>query len=56
MGRNSASQTAKVEQERTARQEGSEQHIDDLFNGKEIGHADINTLEEDFGKPKLGSN
>ncbi|KAF3027905.1 hypothetical protein E8E15_010770 [Penicillium rubens] len=38
----------KLEQERTARQEGSEQHIDDLFNGKEIGYADINTLEEDF--------
>ncbi|KOS46775.1 hypothetical protein ACN38_g2267 [Penicillium nordicum] len=38
----------KLEQERVARQDESEQHIDDLFNGKEIGYADINTLEEDF--------
>lgn len=38
----------KVEQERRARQEDSEERIDDLFNGKEIGYADINTLEEDF--------
>lgn len=38
----------KLEQERTARQEESEAQIDDLFNGKEIGYADINTLEEDF--------
>ncbi|EKV10812.1 hypothetical protein PDIG_48880 [Penicillium digitatum PHI26] len=37
-----------LEQERVARQDESEQHIDDLFNGKEIGYADINTLEEDF--------
>ncbi|KAF3398033.1 hypothetical protein F1880_005751 [Penicillium rolfsii] len=39
---------SKLEQERTARQEESEAQIDDLFNGKEIGYADINTLEEDF--------
>ncbi|KGO64766.1 hypothetical protein PITC_073640 [Penicillium italicum] len=38
----------KLEQERVARQDESEQHIDDLFNGKEIGYADINTLEEEF--------
>lgn len=38
----------KLEQERTARQEESEAQIDDLFNEKEIGYADINTLEEDF--------
>ncbi|KAJ5607172.1 hypothetical protein N7537_003791 [Penicillium hordei] len=38
----------RLEQERVARQDESEQHIDDLFNGKEIGYADINTLEEDF--------
>lgn len=38
----------KIDQERTARQEESEAQIDDLFNGKEIGYADINTLEEDF--------
>jgi hypothetical protein len=39
---------SKLEHERTARQEESEAQIDDLFNGKEIGYADINTLEEDF--------
>ncbi|KAJ5177696.1 uncharacterized protein N7500_000395 [Penicillium coprophilum] len=38
----------KLEQERMARQDESELHIDDLFNAKEIGYADINTLEEDF--------
>lgn len=38
----------KLDQERRARQEDSEERIDDLFNGKEIGYADINTLEEDF--------
>ena len=38
----------KLDQERILRQEESEEHIDDLFNGKEIGYADINTLEEDF--------
>ncbi|EPS25902.1 hypothetical protein PDE_00838 [Penicillium oxalicum 114-2] len=38
----------KVDQDRTIRQEESEAHIDDLFNEKAIGYADINTLEEDF--------
>ncbi|KAJ5121379.1 uncharacterized protein N7515_009340 [Penicillium bovifimosum] len=38
----------KLEQERQARQEESEAHIDDLFNEKVIGYADINTLEEEF--------
>ncbi|KXG47268.1 uncharacterized protein PGRI_011380 [Penicillium griseofulvum] len=38
----------KLDQERMVRQDESEQHIDDLFNGKEIGYADINTLEEEF--------
>lgn len=38
----------KLDQERILRQEESEERIDDLFNGKEIGYADINTLEEDF--------
>ncbi|CAI7585685.1 unnamed protein product [Penicillium glandicola] len=38
----------KLDQERTSRQDQCEQNIDDLFNGKEIGYADINTLEEDF--------
>lgn len=37
-----------LEQERTVRQEESEEQIDKLFNEKEIGYADINTLEEDF--------
>lgn len=37
-----------LEQERTIRQEESEAQIDSLFNEKEIGYADINTLEEDF--------
>ncbi|CDM28923.1 hypothetical protein DTO013E5_1268 [Penicillium roqueforti] len=37
-----------LEHERMARQDESERHIDDLFNGKEIGYADINTLEEEF--------
>lgn len=36
------------DEERMVRQEESEEQIDDLFNGKEIGYADINTLEEDF--------
>lgn len=39
---------SKLDQERNSRQEESEAQIDDLFNGKEIGYADINTLEEDF--------
>ncbi|KAJ5313994.1 amino-acid permease [Penicillium atrosanguineum] len=38
----------RLDEERMARQEESEEQIDDLFNGKEIGYADINTLEEDF--------
>ncbi|KAJ5558295.1 hypothetical protein N7535_008508 [Penicillium sp. DV-2018c] len=38
----------KLEQERQARQEESERRIDDLFNEKVIGYADINTLEEEF--------
>lgn len=38
----------KLDQERTVRQDESEEHIDDLFNGKAIGYADINTLEEEF--------
>ncbi|KKK17608.1 hypothetical protein ARAM_003236, partial [Aspergillus rambellii] len=37
-----------LERERVKRQEESESHIDDLFNGKEIGYADINILEEEF--------
>ncbi|KAJ5599954.1 hypothetical protein N7450_001021 [Penicillium hetheringtonii] len=37
-----------LEQERAARQEESEGQIDRLFNEKEIGYADIHTLEEDF--------
>ncbi|KAJ5082160.1 hypothetical protein N7532_011203 [Penicillium argentinense] len=45
--------TAKVrrqdlDRERSVRQEESEAQIDNLFNEKEIGYADINTLEEDF--------
>ncbi|KAJ5204238.1 uncharacterized protein N7498_005117 [Penicillium cinerascens] len=38
----------RLDEERMGRQEESEAQIDDLFNGKEIGYADINTLEEDF--------
>ncbi|KAH1604587.1 hypothetical protein KXX21_006895 [Aspergillus fumigatus] len=38
----------KTDRERTRRQEESEKHIDDLFNQKEIGYADINFLEEEF--------
>ncbi|KAJ5577929.1 uncharacterized protein N7459_006893 [Penicillium hispanicum] len=38
----------RLDEERTTRQEDSEAQIDSLFNGKEIGYADINTLEEDF--------
>ncbi|KAL4936117.1 hypothetical protein BDV06DRAFT_205582 [Aspergillus oleicola] len=37
-----------LEHERVKRQEESESHIDALFNGKEIGYADINILEEEF--------
>lgn len=38
----------RLDEERMVRQEESEEQIDNLFNGKEIGYADINTLEEDF--------
>ncbi|PWY77222.1 hypothetical protein BO94DRAFT_523013 [Aspergillus sclerotioniger CBS 115572] len=38
----------KVDKERIQRQEQSEKRIDALFNGKEIGYADINVLEEEF--------
>lgn len=38
----------KLDQERMQRQEESETHVDSLFNGKEIGYADINVLEEEF--------
>lgn len=37
-----------LDKERIQRQEESESHIDALFNGKEIGYADINILEEEF--------
>ncbi|RDW94020.1 uncharacterized protein DSM5745_01342 [Aspergillus mulundensis] len=45
-----ASKTRKenLDKERVKRQEESESHIDALFNGKEIGYADINILEEEF--------
>lgn len=46
--RAAAARRQKLDQERMMRQEESEEHIDDLFNGKSIGYADINTLEEDF--------
>lgn len=38
----------KLDRERMGRQEESEHNIDVLFNEKEIGYADINTLEEEF--------
>lgn len=38
----------KLDKERMNRQEESEHGIDALFNEKEIGYADINTLEEEF--------
>lgn len=38
----------KVDKERLTRQEKSEEHIDSMFNDKEIGYADINPLEEEF--------
>ncbi|KAJ6109590.1 hypothetical protein N7486_001825 [Penicillium sp. IBT 16267x] len=38
----------KLDDDRATRQEQSETHIDALFNDKEIGYADINTLEENF--------
>lgn len=37
-----------LDKERMQRQEESEAHVDSLFNGKEIGYADINVLEEEF--------
>ena len=37
-----------LDAERIQRQEESEGHVDALFNGKEIGYADINVLEEEF--------
>lgn len=37
-----------LDKERIKRQEESEGHVDALFNGKEIGYADINILEEEF--------
>lgn len=37
-----------LDKERILRQEDSEAHVDSLFNGKEIGYADINVLEEEF--------
>ncbi|KAL3463129.1 hypothetical protein BJX64DRAFT_128700 [Aspergillus heterothallicus] len=37
-----------LDKERIKRQEESENHIDTLFNSKEIGYADINILEEEF--------
>ncbi|KAJ5339583.1 hypothetical protein N7452_006311 [Penicillium brevicompactum] len=43
-----AARRKKLDQERMLRQEESEEQIDDLFNGKSIGYADINTLEEEF--------
>ena len=38
----------KLDDERSARQADSEQHIDHLFNDNEIGYADIGDLESDF--------
>ncbi|RJE27326.1 hypothetical protein PHISCL_00336 [Aspergillus sclerotialis] len=38
----------KMDNERMRRQEESEHSIDTLFNDKEIGYADIHTLEEEF--------
>ena len=35
------------------RQEDSESHIDELFNAKEIGYADIKRLESDFQKDQI---
>ncbi|KAL4893325.1 hypothetical protein BDV59DRAFT_201908 [Aspergillus ambiguus] len=41
-------QRENLDKERMRRQEESEEHIDALFNEKEIGYADINVLEEEF--------
>lgn len=38
----------KQDDERSARQADSEQHIDDLFNDNEIGYADIGDLEAEY--------
>ncbi|KAI9924089.1 hypothetical protein MW887_007328 [Aspergillus wentii] len=37
-----------LDKERMRRQEESERRIDDLFNEKEIGYADINVLEDQY--------
>ncbi|KAF5865487.1 hypothetical protein ETB97_003745 [Aspergillus alliaceus] len=44
----SKSRRENLDKERMHRQELSEKRIDELFNGREIGYADINVLEEDF--------
>ncbi|GKZ20175.1 hypothetical protein AbraIFM66951_008437 [Aspergillus brasiliensis] len=44
----SKSRREQLDKERIQRQEVSEKRIDALFNGKEIGYADINVLEEEF--------
>ncbi|KAI3014628.1 hypothetical protein CBS147482_3700 [Aspergillus niger] len=44
----SKSRREQLDKERIHRQEVSEKRIDALFNGKEIGYADINLLEEEF--------
>ena len=38
----------KQDEERSARQQDSEQHIDGLFNDNEIGYADIGNLESEY--------
>ncbi|KAL5361610.1 hypothetical protein BJX96DRAFT_152449 [Aspergillus floccosus] len=42
------SRREQLDKERMRRQEESEEHVDALFNEKEIGYADINVLEEEF--------
>ncbi|OGM45582.1 Zn(II)2Cys6 transcription factor [Aspergillus bombycis] len=42
------SRREKLDRQRMHRQEESEKRIDALFNGREIGYADINVLEEEF--------
>ncbi|KAE8404106.1 hypothetical protein BDV37DRAFT_118596 [Aspergillus pseudonomiae] len=44
----SKSRREKLDRQRMHRQEESEKRIDALFNGREIGYADINVLEEEF--------
>lgn len=46
--RDSGDRRTKLESQRGVRQEESEQHIDSLFNDKEIGYSDINVLEDEF--------